>query len=297
MEIAALDTARVPGLASGMASWTYFDGKWHEGNPMFMGPLTHATWLASVVFDGARAFEGVAPDLDRHCERLIRSATSFGLKILKSAGEIEDIAREGIAKFPSGAALYVRPMYWAEEGFIDVDPETTRFCVSVYDEPMPEPKGFSITLSPFRRPSYEFAPTDAKAACHYPNSARVLRDARARGFQNGLMLDPLGNVSELSNANIFYARDGAVHTPVPNGTFLMGITRRRVIELLRKAGIAVHERTLRLQDFLEADEIFATSNFAKVMPVSRIETRDLQPGPVYAKARELYWAFAHGERL
>jgi branched-chain amino acid aminotransferase len=277
-----------------MTAWTFFDGNWHEGNPQLMGPLSHAPWLGSVVFDGARAFEGVTPDLDRHCERLIRSATSFGLRIPKSAGAIEEIAREGVAKFPRGAELYIRPMAWAEEGFIDVDPESTRYCVSVYDEPMPAPNGFSITCSPFRRPSYEYAPTDAKAACHYPNSARVLREARSRGFHNGLMLDPLGNVSELSNANIFYARDGEVHTPVPNGTFLLGITRRRVIGLLRGAGMQVHERTLGLRDFLEADEIFATSNFAKVMPVTRIEARDLRPGPVYARARELYWAFAHG---
>lgn len=282
---------------SGMTSWTFFDGKWHEGNPLFMGPMTHAPWLGSVVFDGARAFEGVTPDLDRHCERLIRSARSFGLSVLKSAAEIEEIAREGVAKFPRDAVLYIRPMYWAEDGFIDVDPETTRFCVSVYDEPMPEPKGFSVTCSPFRRPSFEFSPTDAKAACHYPNSARALREARARGFQNALMLDPLGNVSELTNANLFYAKDGEVHTPVPNGTFLLGITRRRVIELLRDAGIAVQERTLGVKDFQEADEIFSTSNFAKVMPVTRFETRDLQPGPIYSKTRELYWAFAHGERI
>src|SRR5688572_33087577 len=104
------------------ASWTYFEGKWLEGNPMFMGPLTHAPWLGSCVFDGARAFEGIAPDLDRHCQRLVRSAESFGLKLVKNAGEIEEIVREGIARFPKDAALYLRPMFWAEEGFVDVDP-------------------------------------------------------------------------------------------------------------------------------------------------------------------------------
>ncbi|MGE0212469.1 MAG: branched-chain amino acid aminotransferase [Parvibaculaceae bacterium] len=279
-----------------MTAWTFFDGRWHEGNPMFMGPMTHAPWLGSVVFDGARAFEGVAPDLDRHCERLVRSARSYGLKVLKSASELEEIAREGIAKFPRDAELYIRPMYWAEDGFVDVDPETTRFSVSVYDEPMPEPAGFSITCSSFRRPSLEYAPTDAKAACHYPNSARAVREAKERGFQNAIMLDALGHVSELTTANIFYARGGEVHTPVPNGTFLLGITRRRVIALLRNAGVTVHERSLTYRDFLEADEIFSTGNFAKLSPVTRIDTRDLQPGPLYSRARELYWAFAHGEK-
>ena len=277
-------------------AWTWYKGAWHEGNPMIMGPMTHAPWLGSCVFDGGRAFEGVAPDLDLHCQRIVRSAESFGLKVLKPAGEIEELTRDGIARFPKGAELYLRPMFWAADGFVDVDPETTEFSVSVYDAPLPPPKGFSITLSPFRRPSLEYAPTDAKAACHYPNSARVMRDAKARGFDNGVMLDPLGNVAELATANIWLVRDGAAHTPVPNGTFLNGITRQRMIKLLRRAGVTVHERSIRWQEFLDADEVFSTGNYAKAAPVTRIDNRDLQPGPVMAKARELYWEFAHAGR-
>ncbi len=276
-------------------SVTFFEGAWHEGNPMIMGPMSHAPWLGSCVFDGARAFEGVAPDLDLHCQRIVRSAQSFGLKILKSPDEIEELIREGIAKFPKGAPLYLRPMFWAEEGFVDVDPESTKFSVSVYDAPLPEPKGFSVTLSPFRRPSYEFAPTDAKAACHYPNSARVMREARARGFDNAVMLDAVGSVSELATANIWYAKDGEAHTPIPNGTFLNGITRQRIIKLLRDAGIKVHERAIPWRDFVEADEVFSTGNYAKTAPITRIENRNLQPGPIAQKARELYWEFAHGK--
>lgn len=279
-----------------MTGWTYFNGAWHGGNPMIMGPMTHAPWLGSCVFDGARAFEGVAPDLDLHCQRLVGSARAFALKLSYSAAEIEELAREGIAKFPSGTSLYVRPMAWAEDGWIDVDPDTTQFSMSVYEAPLPEPTGMSVTCSPFRRPSYEFAPTDAKAACHYPNSARALREARARGFDSAVLLDGLGNVAELAIANIFYARDGEVHTPVPNGAFLDGVTRRRVISLLRRAGVPVHERSLSWGEFLEADEVFSTGNFAKLMPITRVEARDLQPGPLYAKARELYWAYAHGDR-
>jgi branched-chain amino acid aminotransferase len=275
------------------ASWTWFEGKWHSGNPMIMGPMTHAPWLGSCVFDGARAFEGATPDLDRHCQRIVRSAESFGLKIIKTAEEIEELTRDGIAKFPNGAALYLRPMFWAESGFVDVDPESTKFSVSVYDSPLPEPKGFSITLSPFRRPSFEYAPTDAKAACHYPNAARAIREASSRGFDNAVMLDPLGHVSELATANLWMVKDGEAHTPVPNGTFLNGITRQRTIALLRRAGITVHERSILWRDFLDADELFSTGNYGKVQPVTRIEDRHLQPGPVYKKARELYWSFAH----
>ena len=274
-------------------AWTWYRGSWHAGNPMIMGPMTHAPWLGSCVFDGGRAFEGVAPDLDLHCQRIVRSAESFGLKVLKPAGEIEELTCDGIAKFPKGAELYLRPMFWAADGFVDVDPETTEFSVSVYDSPLPKPQGFSITLSPFRRPSFEYAPTDAKAACHYPNSARAMREARARGFDNAAMLDPLGNVAELSTANIWMVKDGEAHTPIANGCFLNGITRQRMIRLLRAAGVTVHERTILWPEFLAADEVFSTGNYAKASPVTRIEDRNLQPGPMLAKARELYWEFAH----
>ena len=109
---------------------------------MLMGPMTHAPWLGSCVFDGARAFEGTAPDLDQHCRRIVRSAESFGLKIVKRAGEIEELIREGIAKFPKDAELYLRPMFWAADGFVDVDPEATEFSVSVYDSPIAGAHGF-----------------------------------------------------------------------------------------------------------------------------------------------------------
>jgi branched-chain amino acid aminotransferase len=245
------------------------------------------------VFDGARAFEGVAPDLDLHCRRMVNSAESMGLKALHTEGELIEIAREGVAKFSKDAALYIKPMYWADDGWVDVDPETTNFCLSVFESPLPDASGFSAHLSPFRRPSFEYAPTDAKAACHYPNSGRALRVARAQGFDNAIMLDPLGNVAELATANIFFAKGGSVHTPVPNGCFLNGITRQRTIKLLVDAGIPVHERTVTYAEMENADEVFSTGNFGKLMPVTRLGGRDFQPGPIYAKARELYWAFAH----
>ena len=281
--------------SSGTA-WTWYRGEWHSGNPQIMGSMSHAPWLGSCVFDGARAFEGAAPDLDLHCQRIVRSAQSFGLKVVKTAEEIEALIREGIAKFPRTAELYLRPMFWAEDGFVDVDPESTQFSVSVYDAPLPKPTGFSVSCSPFRRPSFEYAPTDAKAACHYPNSARAIREARARGFDNAVMLDPLGNVAELATANIWFAKDGEAHTPVPNGTFLNGVTRQRVVKLMRDAGIRVHERSIRWEEFLEADEVFSTGNYSKVAPITRVEGKSLQPGPIMQKARDLYWEYALGGR-
>jgi branched-chain amino acid aminotransferase len=137
-------------------------------------------------------------------------------------------------------------------------------------------------------------PVDAKAGCLYPNNARALVEARSRGFDNCLMRDLLGNVAELATANVFAAKDGVVFTPAPNGTFLNGITRQRIIALLRAGGTTVVETTMSYGDFELADEIFSTGNYSKVVPVTRIGDRALQPGPFYRKARSLYWEFAHG---
>jgi branched-chain amino acid aminotransferase len=111
------------------------------------------------------------------------------------------------------------------------------------------------------------------------------------------MLDALGNVAEFANSNAFMAKDGVVFTPIPNGTFLDGITRQRVIGLLRAAGITVVEALLSYRDFSTADEIFSTGNFQKVAPITRIDERALPTGPLYQKARALYWRFAHSVAL
>lgn len=277
-------------------TWTWYEGEWLEGNPPLVGVRDHGLWLSSVVFDGARHFEGVTPDLEAHCARVNESALALGLKATKKTGEILELARDGIARFDSGEALYVRPMYWAEQGgrfSVPPDPESTRFAMCVYALPMPEPAGFSVTTSSYRRPAITQAPVNAKASCLYPNSARALAEAAEKGFDNALVLDAIGHVAELATANIFLGKDGAVHTPYPNGTFLNGITRQRLIALFEGAGVAVHQRSLGVKDFVEADEIFASGNYFKVMPVTRIEARDLQPGPLYTKAREMYWEFAH----
>ncbi|HYS48488.1 MAG TPA: branched-chain amino acid aminotransferase [Xanthobacteraceae bacterium] len=277
-------------------TWTFFENDWHEGNLPIMGVRTHAAWLASMVFDGARAFEGVTPDVDLHCERVNDSAKKLLLKPLVPVETWLDLVKDGLKRFDRNAALYIRPMYWPEHNgplAVPPDPETTRWCLSLYETPMVEPNGFSVTLSPFRRPTIECMPVDAKAGCLYPNNARALFEARGRGFDNCVMCDMLGNVAELATANIFMVKDGVVSTPIANGTFLAGITRRRVILLLRAAGVSVNETILRYEDFKTADEIFSTGNFIKVTPITRIDDRSVQPGPVYRKARALYWEFAH----
>ena len=277
-------------------TWTFFEEDWHEGNVALMGPRSHAAWLASSVFDGARAFEGVTPDLDLHLSRINRSAGAMNLKPVVTQETWLALAKDGLKRFDRNAALYIRPMYWAERTghhTVDPDPDATCWCLCLYEAPMPDPVPGSVTLSPFRRPNPDTMPVDAKASCLYPNNARSALYAHSRGFSNTIVCDTLGNVAELATSNIFMAKNGRVLTPVPNGTFLNGITRQRVIGLLRKDGVEVVETTLRYQDFLNADEIFSTGNFGKVTPIGKIDSKELRVGPIYLRARKLYWEFAH----
>jgi branched-chain amino acid aminotransferase len=276
-----------------MAVTVYSGGKWFDQNPALTGPMDHAFWLGSSVFDGARAFKGYAPDLDRHCERLIRSARALLLEPKLTAKEVEALCVEGIRRFPAEAELYVKPMFFPRDGFVSPDPASTEFTLAVYDLPMPEPTGFSVCVTGHRRPSPDQAPTDAKASCLYPISARALKAAAERGFDNAIMLTPEGSVAELTSANLWIAKGGVAKTPKPNGTFLAGVTRRRVLELLRGIGQAVEETTLSVEDVLNADEVFSTGNWGKVMPITRVEDRHFQPGPLAAKARQLYFDFAY----
>ncbi len=271
---------------------TFADGTWHDGSPALIRPHDHGFWLASAVFDGARALAGKAPDLDRHCRRLIRSGELMGLQSPLGADQIIALVRDGIAKFPSDAELYICPVLYPNGGFIVPDPASTQFVLHIGASPLPEPSGFSASVTRFRRPSADTAPTGAKASCLYPNVARGVQDANSRGFDVGVTLDPLGNVAEFSYANLFMGQDGALHTPAINGTFLNGITRQRVIQLMSDDGIQVVERTISADELADADELFASGNYAKVAPCTRIEDRQIQPGPLYRRARELYFRFA-----
>lgn len=276
-------------------SFSWKDGVWHEGNPPMLGPMSHAWWMASTVFDGARAFGRLAPDLDRHCARLIASAATFGMAAPMETDEMVRLCWEGIEKFPPDAELYVRPMMYFEDGFVAPDLESSQFILTVFEAPMPEWRGVTAIVSSFRRPTPEAAPTNAKASCLYPNVGRALREARDQGYGTAVVLDALGNVAEFATNNLFLVRDEIVQTPAPNGSFLTGLTRKRVIDLLRADGRQIEETTLTLADLDAADEVFLTGNYSKVLPVVQVADRDYQIGPVAIRARELYFEFAARE--
>lgn len=271
---------------------TWFNGQWHDQPIATLGPHNHAVWMSSVVFDGARFFDGVAPDLDLHCGRVVRSARLMGMDPMLSGGEIVDLAWEGIHRFPRGHDLYICPMFYTENGFLLADPQSTRFTMVIMAAPLPEPTGFTACLSSYRRPAIDMAPTEAKASCLYPNVSRCVQEARDKGFDTSVVKDAIGNVAEFAYTNLFYAKDGVVFTPAASGAFLNGLTRQRVIALLQGDGVEVRECAVRVDDLLQADEIFATGNFAKVQPCVRLEERTLEIGPLFQRARDLYMRFA-----
>lgn len=283
-------------MAAGDIIWTWFDGQWHEGNPAVMRAADHGMWLGTLVFDGARAFNGQVPDLEAHCERINHSAQALGLQATHSVADMMALTHEGLKHFEPGAPVYIRPMYWSTEGGPSVvlaDPGSTVFCLCLEHLPMPaENATQTLTTTRFVRPMLNMATVNAKAACLYPNNGRMLREAIDKGFNNALVADPLGNVAETATSNIFMAKDGVAYTPAPNGTFLNGVTRQRVIKLLRNEGIEVVEGTFSFEDFHRADEVFMTGNISKITPVVQFDDTHYEPGPIAKKSRELYWAWA-----
>ncbi len=286
-------------MATGKNIRTYFDGRWHDADAPIMRAADHGAWLGSSVFDGARYFDGRAPDLLAHCARVNRSAEALMLTPTVTPEHMVDLVREGLQTYGPDQAVYIRPMYWGIDGdhtAIVPQDNSTGFAICLEEIPMaPETASVTLTTTRFRRPVLESAVVNAKAGCLYPNNARMLTEARSKGFSNALVADAMGNVAETATANIFLAKDGEVFTPMPNGTFLAGITRARHIKNLQADGVAVHETILSFDDFHAADEVFMSGNMNKVSPVTALDDTQFQIGPIARRARALYWDWAASE--
>ncbi|MCF7699404.1 branched-chain amino acid aminotransferase [Loktanella sp. M215] len=288
-------------MATGTQIRTYFEGRWHDGDLPVMRAADHGSWLGTTVFDGARYANGVVPDLAAHCARVNRSAQALMITPTVAADAMVQIVREGLAAYSPDTAVYIRPMYWAlEGGDLGILPKegATGFAISLEAIPMaPTTASTTLTTTRFRRPVMEDNVVNAKAGCLYPNNARMLAEARSKGFGNALVADAMGNVAETASANVFMVRDGTVLTPIPNGTFLAGITRARHITNLRANGYDVIETVLTFDDFRAADEVFLSGNMTKVTPVAAFEDRHYNSGPVTTAVREMYWDWAASETL
>lgn len=283
-------------MATGSNIRTYFNGTWHDGDVPVMRAADHGAWLGSNVFDGARMVDGLIPDLDKHCARINASARALMLTPTVSADDMVAITREGLAAYDKGAAVYIRPMYWGIDGdatAIIPQPDKTGFAISLEQIPMaPASASTTLTRTRFRRPVMESAVVNAKAGCLYPNNTRMLAEARAKGFGNALVADAMGNVAETASTNVFIVKDGAVFTPIPNGTFLAGITRARHMENLRADGIEVYETVVTFDDVIAADEVFLSGNMSKITPVTAFDDTTYNIGPVTKRARDMYWDWA-----
>jgi branched-chain amino acid aminotransferase len=284
-------------MATGTNIHTYFEKNWHKGNIPIMNAADHGSWLGSTVFDGARYFDGVAPDLLAHCERLNQSAKAMGLAPTYSEKEIYDLILEGLANYTKQSAVYIRPMYWGiGNGYSAIVPDAANigFCICLEEIPMAsDTNTTTLTRTSFHRPILTDNLCNAKAGCLYPNNARMLQEASTKGFNNALVADAVGNVAETATSNVFLVKDGEIFTPIPNGTFLAGITRSRHIQNLKSDGYQVNECVLKFEDFSRADEVFLTGNMTKITPVSLFDDIKYEIGPVTKRARSLYFDWAN----
>ncbi|TAH35440.1 MAG: branched-chain amino acid aminotransferase [Alphaproteobacteria bacterium] len=289
-----------------MASVTYIkrydeDGFWsdsndqYRGNPPMIRAMDNGAWVGVGVFDSARSFEGVVPDLDLHCQRSILSTQRLRLTPPVDAQYAIDICHKSIAKFPKDALLYIRLEFWAAEGIIPANQSKINFAVVTTEVPWAGDT-FTACVSSYRRPDPRTAPTNAKANALYTNIHLAGVEAKEKGFDTALMLDLNDNVCEFAVANLIYVKGTTVYTPKPSACFLNGITRQRVSGLLADAGYRIEEKVTKLQDLMEADEVFSTGNLFKIRACTKLEDRlfDPAPGPVAAHAKKLYWDFAHG---
>ncbi|CAM8667987.1 IlvE Branched-chain amino acid aminotransferase/4-amino-4-deoxychorismate lyase [Paracoccaceae bacterium] len=287
-------------MASGTNIRTFFEGKWHEGNIPVMRAADHGSWLGSTVFDGARSFDGMVPDLALHCARVNRSAEAMLMTPTHAAQDIEGIVRDGLKSYRADQALYIRPMYWGieDDGYgLGPHRDYTGFAVCLEEIPMSAPENsVTLTTTSFRRPVLADNVCNAKAGCLYPNNYRMIAEARKKGFSNALVADAIGNVAESATANVFIVKDGVAFTPIANGTFLAGITRSRHIANLRADGVEVVEKIISFDEVHAADEVFLTGNFNKVTRVTRFDDTHYKSHAMATRARAIYWDWAASHR-
>ncbi|WP_340151784.1 branched-chain amino acid aminotransferase [uncultured Sneathiella sp.] len=268
--------------------YIWLNGKlvpWRDAN---IHVLTHGLHYASSVFEGERVYDGEIFKLREHTDRLIESARILGFKLEQTAEEINEASRQTVLanKIVDG---YVRPVAWRGSEMMGVSAQNNRINLAIaawvwpsYFSPEARMKGIRLKLSEWKRPSPETIPTKSKAAGLYMICTLSKHQAESEGFDDALMLDYRGRIAEATGANIFFVRDGALHTPTPD-CFLDGITRRTVIDLARARGIEVIERAIMPEEMVDFSECFLTGTAAEVTPVSSIDRYQFTPGTICAQ--------------
>lgn len=274
----------------------WLDGKmvpWRDAKVHF---LTHGLHYGGSIFEGLRSYGGKIFKLREHAQRLLDGCKAMDMKTDYTVADIERACLETLAANNLSDA-YVRPLTWrgAEQMGVAAHHCKTHLAVAVWEWPNyflsdgAEDKGITLQTSNWRRPPPNCAPAQTKAGGLYVICTLSRHEAEAAGYTDALMLDWRGQVAELTAANFFMVKDGALHTPVPD-CFLNGITRQTVIALARTKGLSVTERVILPEELAGADECFATGTAAEITAISRIDTNEYKVGPVTKMLRQAYHA-------
>jgi branched-chain amino acid aminotransferase len=263
----------------------WFNGEFVDWKDAKVHVLTHGLHYASAVFEGERAYGGRIFKLTEHNQRLHASAEILGFKIPYSVEEL-DAATIELLKRQGFSEAYARPIAWRGSEMMGVSAQNNRINVAIaiwqwgsYFNPAEKLKGIRLDIAEYRRPDPKTAPSKSKAAGLYMICTISKHAAEAKGYADALMLDYRGQVAEATGANVFFVKDGVIHTPVPD-CFLDGITRRTVIELAKRRGYQIVERVIMPEELSDFSECFLTGSAAEVTPVSEIGPYRFTPGTI-----------------
>ncbi|MCK0196688.1 branched-chain amino acid aminotransferase [Ancylobacter sp. 6x-1] len=275
--------------------WMWYDGAMVPWNDAKIHVLTHGLHYGSCVFEGERAYGGEIFKLDEHSARLKESARLLDFEIPYSVAEINAACREVLVK-NSFTDAYLRPVAWRGSEMMGVSGQQNKIHLAIaawqwpsYFDPEERLKGIRIGNAKYRRPDPQTAPSTSKAAGLYMICTISKHAAERAGFADALMLDWRGYVAECTGANIFFVKDGVIHTPLADA-FLNGITRQTVIELAKRRGFEVQERRITPDELPGFQECFISGTAAEVTPVSEIDGIHFQPGQVTKTLFEDYMA-------
>ena len=279
----------------------WFDGRlvpWREAK---IHVLTHGLHYGSCVFEGERAYGGAIYKTAEHTSRLFKSAEMMGFAIPFTEAEIT-AAKDEVVKANGAADAYVRPVAWRGSEMMAVSAQHSTIHVAIASwvwpsmfDPAVKMKGIRLDISDWKRPSPESAPCHAKAAGLYMICTLSKHAAEAKGYQDAMMYDYRGYVSEATGANMFFVKDGRIHTPLPD-CFLNGITRQSVIALARSLQIEVIERHIMPEELATFSECFITGTAAEVTPVSEIGPYTFKPAAISERLMGDYAAEVRGGR-
>jgi branched-chain amino acid aminotransferase len=273
----------------------WFDGQLLPWRDAKVHVLTHAMHYASAVFEGERAYGGEIFRSREHSDRLRESARILDFEIPYSAAEID--AAKALALQKNGFTdAYVRPIAWRGSEMMGVSAQNNKIHLAIavwdwpsYFDPAQRMKGIRLDVAEYRRPDPKTAPSLAKAAGLYMICTISKHRAERRGYADAMMLDWQGRVAECTGANIFFVKNGVIHTPIAD-CFLDGITRQTVIELARRRGVEVAERRIMPEELSSFSECFITGTAAEVTPVGEIGPHRFVPGALTAALIDDYTA-------